>query len=285
MDILIRQQFGVPANAWSLMPMLKTADATRAGVLIRAAATAQAMVWVTGDRGCGKTRAVRREFLGCGALVAEPLRPDRERLRMGDILSAIVTDLSDETPRQSVEARAGQVRRLLSGLPRPPVLFIDDAHELHKATVKGLKRLRELAWRGRAAPMLGIVLAGQSEVRGVPEVGLRSDRVGFAGLTSDEAGQAIVAAMNEDRATFDAGAIGRLVQSDRARNWLDLEQLCDECLAKAHALRSETVDARIADAVLRPRREADRRPAATASASGDADEAYSERLRRGRAAA
>ena len=191
MDILTRAAWDLPADPWSGVD-LRTADATRAELLVRAAYDAHAMVSLIGHRGCGKTHAVRRA-IAPGVKVVEPLRLDRERLHLGDIQAAIIRDLSDEPMRQSGEARSGQVRRLLGTAQPRTVLFIDDAHCLHPATVRGLKRLRELSYHGRKS-LIGVVLAGQRDVTAnIPEVGLRSDRLTLAGLTAREAAEALSA--------------------------------------------------------------------------------------------
>ena len=236
MNILIRQQFGVAADPFA--EDFATADAIRAKTLVRAAVTSRLLVSIAGERGAGKTRAVRAAVRGLGVQLVEPLRLDREKLHLGDIQDAIVSQLSDEKPRRSGEARSGQTRRVLrlASQRGPVLLWIDDAHVLHPSTVRGLKRLLELTWQGEG-PLLGIVLTGQTDrTANIPEVGLRATRMAFAGLAADEAGRAIGRALE--------GGIGRaeveaLAASDRARNWLDLGALLDDCLAEAIA-RGET---------------------------------------------
>ena len=99
--IMNRAHFKLPANPWEKLS-LKTADLTRVQAMVRAAVETRELVSILGPRGSGKTRAVRRA-LGqhSGVRTVEPLRLTRERLHMGDIETAIVRDLSDETPRRS----------------------------------------------------------------------------------------------------------------------------------------------------------------------------------------
>lgn len=254
MNILIRQRFGVPVDPWT--SHVPTSDTVRIAALVQAAARSKLLVSITGERGAGKTWAVRKALreLG-GAQAVEPLRLDRERLHMGDVQAAIVRDLCDESPRRSGEARSGQVRRVLGAAAArgPVVLWIDDAHLLHHATLRGLKRLRELSWRG-AGPLLGIVLTGQTDrVARVPEVGLRSARMACAGLTADEARDALERALDgiAGRPELAGRAeIERLAAAPAARNWLDLDALIDAVLVEAAARGEDRVSAEAVAAVF-----------------------------------
>ncbi len=248
MNAAIRLRFGLDADPWAQL-RVDTSDAASAAGLVKSAATAQTMVSIVGPRGAGKTTAVRRALADAGAHVVEVLRLDRERVHLGDVAMALVYGLSDERPRHSGEARAAQARRLLGQAGPRVVLVVDDAHLLHPSTLRGLKRLRELAWRGRA-PLLGIVLVGQADrTAAVPEVGLRTSVVAFAGLTTSEAEQAIRSACG---AVVDAAAAAVLAQSADARNWLDLQRLVDRALLEAAARGAGAVSAETAAAVADP---------------------------------
>ena len=251
MKLLTRKRFGLPAEPW-IGWYLDTADAIRAGEAARAAVEARAFVSILGPRGGGKTRAVRAALNGAGAKVVAPMRLTRERLHMGDIETALVRELSDERPRRSGEARSHQVGLILgkASMAAPVVLFIDDAHVLHHATLRALKRLRELVW-WQEAGLLGIVLAGQvDKVAAIPEVGLRADTVWLAGLTPQEAAKALGLALNRRRKLIALEAAAALAASSRARNWLDLQALADECLAEALARGQDTITREVADSVL-----------------------------------
>ena len=241
MRFLHRQHFGLPVDPWA-GSVMGTTDGARVGQIVDAAVKARAFVSVLGPRGAGKTSAVRAALHAHeGARVVEPLRLTRDKLHMGDIETAIVRDLSDEAPRRSGEARSHQVRRILGGASRESriVLVLDDSHVLHHSTLRSLKRLRELSWLGRS-PLLGIVLVGQRDrTEALPEVGLRSDRLVMAGLSQAE----VLSALDRAgyRAVMDDLAISRLAAHERARNWLDLQALADECLAAACAAGADRV--------------------------------------------
>ncbi len=248
-----RRAFGLPADPWADVE-IATADAARAAADVRDALAARAMLWIVGPRGSGKTRAVWAALAGLDARVVEPLRLDRERLHLGDVQAAVARDLSDETPRRSGEARSGQTLRLLRGAGRPVAVAVDDAHLLHHRTLKGLRRLRELAGRRTPAAAPCLLLVAQRDAGAeLPEVGLRSDALRLGGPTADEAAAALRAAVNRGgRTRFAPEAVAALAASARARNWLDLRRLADDCVAEALARGSRTVDAAVAGAALRP---------------------------------
>ena len=253
MDLLVREHFGLLSpDPWEDLD-LPTADAARVAKLVRAAVQARAFVSVLGPRGSGKTHAVRAALHETEAQIIEPWRLDRERLHLGDLQVALVRELSDETPRRSGEARSGQVRRLLDAAAeeRALVLLIDDSHCLHSQTLRGLKRLRELgAWRrGKKKVRLGIVLVAQTDrTERIAEVGLRSGRMWLAGLSRAEASSALDRVLNQ---RIEPAARKALARSPRARGWLDLQALADECLTEALARAEPTITAEAAAAVLR----------------------------------
>ena len=262
MDLLIREHFGLLSpDPWEDLD-LRTADAACVTKLVRAAVSARAFVSILGARGSGKTHAVRAALQETGAQVVEAWRVDRERLHLGDLQVALVRELSDETVRRSGEARSGQVRRLLDAAAedRPPLLLIDDSHCLHSQTVRGLKRLRELgAWRRKRKVRLGIILVGQTDrTERVAEVGLRSGRMWLAGLSRAEADTALDRVLAK---RIEPAARKALARSLRARGWLDLQALADECLVEALARGEDTITPEGAAAVLRGTAQGRRTPA------------------------
>ena len=182
---------------------------------------------------------------------------------MGDVMVAIVRDLAEEreSPRRSGEARAAQVRRLLGSAERPVVLVIDDAHELHASTLRGLKRVRELRWRDRKQ-LLGIVLVGETDrTARIPSVDRRTAKILVSGLSPAEAAEALRVAWSE---VLDAAAVEVLAASRPARNWFDLGELLDEALLEALSRGEPTVSVAAAAAAIK--RAARRVGAAEASA-------------------
>ena len=259
MRTLLRKRFGLPADPWAAFH-LQTADAAQTARMVEAAAEARLFVSLLGARGSGKTHAVRRALRSIQDVhLVEPLRLNRERLHIGDIECAIVHALApDERPRRSGEARSHQVRRVLGRRARNSrtVLLIDDAHVLHHSTLRAMKRLRELAWQG-VSPLLGIVLVGQADrAAAIPEVGLRSDRLWLSGLLPEEAAAALDRAFNRRsrRDVIPPEAIVALSASQRARNWLDLAALADDCLVEAAVRGEDRITRAAAHSVLHPER-------------------------------
>ena len=248
MNILLRNRFGLPPDPWK-GHYVKTADAERAAALVGAAVAQQALVSIVGHSGSGKTKAVDQALAGVQAQVVEVQRLDRERLRMGDVTVALVRDLADgrENPRRSGEVRAGQVRRLLGYAEKPVVLVIDDAHELHSSTLRGLKRLRELRWSGRKE-LLGIVLVGETDrTAPIPSVDRRAGKVHLSGLSVTEARAALQLAWSE---VLHADAIERVAASPPARNWFTMHCLLDQALLVAASRGEGTVSAAAAAAAI-----------------------------------
>ena len=249
MKIINREHFGLGANPWNAVQM--TADSKRVATLVGAAIQSQEFVSILGPRGSGKTWAVRAALENHTAKVVEPLRLTRDKLHMGDIETALVRELSDESPRRSGEARSYQVKRILGEFSRtqPVVLVIDDAHVPHHQTLRALKRLREFSWLNRS-PLLGIALIGQRDkTRDIDEVRLRSDQLWLEGLTQKEITLAVRAATGK---LFNDAAMQAIVDSGAGANWLDLQAVVDACLAAAKAQGFSRIDARCVRGVLRP---------------------------------
>ena len=233
MSLAARRVVGLAGDPWRDVAVA-TADVRR----VREAAAFAVdggLVSVFGARGIGKTHAVR---LALGAAtVVEPTRLDRERLTLPDVLTAVVAELSGETPRHSGEARAAQARRLLAG--KRAVVFVDDAHLLHHSTVRGLRRLRELRWR-EPGPLCGVLLVGQRDrTAAIDEVGLRTERVELAGLAASEAAAGLERAYG--------GALSRDAReaiAARCRNWLDLRAAAEAALEAAVARGAASAEAR-----------------------------------------
>ena len=247
MNILLRSRFGLPPDPWA-GHYLETADAERAAALVDAAVNHQALASIVGRSGSGKTRAIDQALASAAARVVEVQRLDRERLRLGDVTVALVRDLSEgrESPRHSGEARTGQVARLLGNAKQRVVLVVDDAHELHRATLRGLKRLHELRWLGRRH-LLGILLVGETDTAATPSLDYRTAKLEFSGLSAAEVGTALRLAWGE---VLHADAIERLAAAAAARNWFELHNLLDETLLEAVARREALVSAAAAAAAI-----------------------------------
>ena len=253
MNILTRKHFGLAAEPWRGFH-LPTADLGPITALVRAAAADRSMVQIVGPRGSGKTHMTLAALRGTGAEGVRVQRLDRERVRINDIVLALIDQLSGgDRPRHTVEMRVGQACLLLARQRRPVVLVVDDAHEIHYQTLKGVKRLREMGLGDRKAPMLGVVLCGQRDrCSSVPEVGLRTSTFTVGGLTVQEAEVALQRVCGR---VLEAGAIRRLAASDKGRNWLDVQDMVDLALAVAAARGEAKASEASMEAVLEPAKE------------------------------
>lgn len=128
---------------------------------------------IIGESGSGKT-TLRRDLLdrvGREHLQVVAIQPrviDKGRLTAGLICEAIVRDLSQQKPRQSLEGKARQVEDILVGSSRSGnshVLIIEEAHDISVSTLKYLKRFWELEDGFRK--LLAIILVGQPELKGM----------------------------------------------------------------------------------------------------------------------
>ncbi|MCF7963987.1 MAG: AAA family ATPase [Methylobacter tundripaludum] len=88
-------------------------------------------------------------------------------LKAASIADAMIRAISPlENPKITLEAKAAQLHKLLKDSRRggnSHVLIIEEAHGLHKQTLKHLKRFYEL--KDGMKPLLSIILIGQTELK------------------------------------------------------------------------------------------------------------------------
>lgn len=223
MSYLTLHHFNLPEDTF--FKAFNSRDTENVGIALKGAINNKGIASVIGPRGVGKSSAVAAALPGHAKIVT-PLAPDRERLRIGAVLDAIIYDLSKESPKQSAEARTRQVRPILgeAGREGPVVLVIEESHRIHHSTLRALKSLSELKWMGRG-PLLSIVLIGQKDPLALPsleEVELRAKkgRVVMAGLSEAEATDYIKSTVG---AAWEPDAVAAVAATKAARNYLDLQ--------------------------------------------------------------
>ncbi|HEY4145197.1 ExeA family protein [Pinirhizobacter sp.] len=132
-------------------------------------------VAVVGESGSGKS-TLRRDLIdrirrdNDSIIVIQPQTIDKRELTAVHICDAIIADLSTEQAKQSLEAKARQIQRILTASARngmSHLLMIEEAHDLNIRTLKYLKRFWEM--EDGYKRLLSIVLVGQ------PELGERLD--------------------------------------------------------------------------------------------------------------
>lgn len=206
---------------------IKSHDHVKIGKVVSMGVKSRSMVAVIGERGIGKSHAVR-SALGKLKNVRRvvPMTNDIHKLLIGDIEQALILDLSSEKPKRGREIRARQLRRILgeASTRMDVVMVIEEAHHLHGMTLRSLKRLREMDWMGRTE-LFSVILVGQSDPMnkpGVSEVKLRADAVQMKGLTSEEVEDFVTRAM---KSTVDPDAVKVISGLTGSHNFEDLKNM------------------------------------------------------------
>lgn len=165
------------------------------------------LIALVGESGSGKTTVIsdyKDRLLrdGRDVIVIEPsvlyMEENDTRgktLKSAHIIAAIIATIAPkESPKRDPEARARQVKALLTAGHRAGqrhVLIIEEAHCLPTPTLKHLKRFAEI--KDGLAPLLSIVLVGQPELRSrlsvnnaeVREVAQRCDMIELPALDNE----------------------------------------------------------------------------------------------------
>lgn len=221
---------------------------------LRDAVEAREMTAVIGPFGTGKTELielVQREMPAAEFVWVNA--PDKERLRVGHVMSAIVEQVSGETPRRSAQALASQLARTLGERVQPPhfrrqvVAVIDNAHRLTAQTLMAIKDLRELRYNGHR-PLFSVVLIGHPKLLNTleryGEVFYRCDVLEL----SPEAGW-----MDKSERTAYLEAkfgpaiepVARVRIAALARTPLTIDRLVSQMMGDAYAAGFEVVDERV----------------------------------------
>lgn len=124
---------------------------------------------VIGEVGSGKT-VIRRKVMeqlnkDGDTIVIFPQVIDKTRVNFSSICDAIIMDLSEQSPKRTLEAKSRQVHKLLQERAKQgfrSVLILEEAHDLSIVTLKYLKRFQEIEDGYRK--LLGIILLGQTEL-------------------------------------------------------------------------------------------------------------------------
>ncbi len=155
------------------------------------------IIAITGRVGSGKTITVRRIKNDLKkkneVLVSTNLTVDKHRVNLGTLLFALFSDLiidKTDTIPSKLEYRERQLVDLIKRRKKPVALFIDEAHDLHNGTLKGLKRLQEIVQEADA--LLSIFLIGHPKLSidlsspKMEEIGGRVDILKMEGILGSE---------------------------------------------------------------------------------------------------
>ena len=231
---------------------------------LRAAIHAGRLIAFTGLVGSGKTLLLRQlqDILVAEkrVTVSKSLAVDKERASLATLITALFYDLFPEKepkiPAQS-EYRERALRDLVRKSKKPVVLFVDEAHDLHHKTLRGLKRLCEVVADGGA--VLSIVLAGHPKLRNallgpnMEEIGSRFAIFPFDGMTGHQADyiawllERCRADNAEPETIIEPAAVDLLA---RLRTPLQIEQYLTRAFEKAFEVGEKVVTATLAETVL-----------------------------------
>lgn len=155
------------------------------------------LVSLTGIVGCGKTvtsRQIREDLIKEGkVIVSTNLAVDKDKVNLGTLIFTLFSDLvtkKDYKIPTKLELRERRLRELILERKKPVVLFIDEAHDLHHTTLKGLKRLIEVVQDANST--LSVVLIGHPKLRielnspAMEEIGARIVELNLLGIEGSE---------------------------------------------------------------------------------------------------
>ncbi|QII11216.1 hypothetical protein KsCSTR_18370 [Candidatus Kuenenia stuttgartiensis] len=223
---------------------METSDVSRVKRIVGMAVESHAMVSIVAMRGQGKTRAVDSILREMEVKEIRLFTSDKEKVLVGDIERALITDLSEEPVRRTREIRARQLRRIVGEASRRQevVLVLEEAHRLHGQTLRSLKTMRELDWMGQN-PLFTIIMIGQSNPMGKPgvdEVRLRTDTIEMKGMTAAEVKRYVWETVGK---SFEPDAVEALSRLKDSRNFLDLQEMVINLMNKAMAYGRKKVEA------------------------------------------
>jgi type II secretory pathway predicted ATPase ExeA len=164
---------------------------------IRQAVYDSDLIALCGVVGSGKTATLRRlqDMLAEDGrvLVSKSVAVEKSRATLGTLITALFCDLTMEKepkiPKQG-ELRERELCKLVKKRKKPVVLIIDEAHDLHRHTLTGLKRLIEML--ADSGGRLSILLAGHPKLRNdlrhpnMEEIGSRTVVFSLEGVTGSQ---------------------------------------------------------------------------------------------------
>jgi type II secretory pathway predicted ATPase ExeA len=160
---------------------------------LKTAIYAGGLVAISGLSGSGKTVSLWRlqDMLAREGkiILSRSLFVEKERVSLASLINSLFFDLSTKKdvliPSQG-ERRERGLQELIKQSKKPVVLFIDEAHDLHNKTLKGLKRLIEVV--RQSGSILTVVMIGHPKLKNdlerptMTEIGHRTKIFPFDGV-------------------------------------------------------------------------------------------------------
>lgn len=232
---------------------------------LKAAIRQGKLIAVSGIVGCGKTTTLRKIqetlFDEREIIFSKSLSVEKQKVTLNTLFIALFYDLSpDKNPKipTLAEKRERELQALIKQHKKPVALFIDEAHDLHGQTLKGLKRLIEVVQD--CGGILSIVLAGHPKLKNdlyqplFEEIGSRTEIFDLSGITASKrefiewlleqctvSGTDIYSVINEE-------AIDLL--AERLHTPLQIEHYLSLALTEGYEIGEKPVDEKIIEAVL-----------------------------------
>lgn len=166
---------------------------------LRAAIRSGGLIALAGVVRSGKTVTMRRlqDVLGAEGkvIVSKSLAVDKERVNLGTLITALFYDLSPKNKKEikiptQGEKRERGLQELIRQSKKPVALFVDEAHDLHGHTLRGLKRLIEVVQDGGGT--LSVILAGHPKLKNdlrkptLEEIGFRATIFTLDGVAGEK---------------------------------------------------------------------------------------------------
>lgn len=155
------------------------------------------LIAICGVVGCGKTKMIHQLQQQLRdenrVLVSKSIQVEKINVKLGTLITALFIDLSPEKQPQipsQGERRERALREAVKKCKRPVALFVDEAHDLNRHTLIGLKRLTEVVEDGDGR--LSVVLIGHPKLRNdlrrptMEEIGQRTDVFTFDGIAGKQ---------------------------------------------------------------------------------------------------
>jgi type II secretory pathway predicted ATPase ExeA len=154
------------------------------------------LIAVCGVVGSGKTVTMRRLQQQLKEenriTVSKSLSVEKHSIKLATLITALYYDLGTDKiqiPKQG-ERRERELRELVRKNKRPVALFVDEAHDLNRHTLTGLKRLMEVIEDGDGR--LSVILSGHPKLRNdlrrptMEEIGFRTDVFNLDGIAGSQ---------------------------------------------------------------------------------------------------
>lgn len=235
---------------------------------IKTSIRAGRLIAISGMVGSGKTAMLRRlqENLTKDGkiIVCRSLYVEKHKVQLASLITALFCDLSPLTKDVRIpfhgERRERELRDLIKHCRRSVALFVDEAHDLPKETLKGIKRLIEIVQDSSGSGSLAVVLAGHPKLKNdlsrgtMEEIGCRTEIFSLDGAI-DSRREYIEWLLNEcslddvaPHQIFEPESIDLL--AERLTTPLQIEQHLNLALEAGHEADEKPVTASLVESIL-----------------------------------